>query len=408
MLLTLTFTILLLFFSLPILFLTAEVFAALLPRNKEKQTETNKPRPSVAILIPAHNEEDEIAATLKAIKEQLFDHDRILVVADNCNDRTVEIAQLNGAEVLERLDAKHRGKGYALDFGMQFLKKNPPDVVIIFDADVTVEADSVDRLARTAHLLKRPVQAKNLLEPPTDADAKTRVSTFAFLFKNMVRPLGLSSLGGGCLLTGTGMAFPWDLIKNAPLASSNIVEDMQLGIDLAIAGNAPIFCPDATVKSKTAPNNEAAHAQRMRWEHGHLLTIYKQAGRTLKMAIKQQRFELILLSFELAVPPLSSLVLLWCAAFFLSLICSFAKLIPTNILTGFTCLGMLLSLNIFLSWWRFGRHILSFSHILTIPLYILWKTPIYLKFLLKPQKDWVRTERSPKDKADSQKTNHTQ
>ena len=45
------------------------------------------------------------------------------------------------------------------------------------------------------------------------------ISALAFLVKNQVRPRGLARLGLPCLLTGTGMAFPWAVIRGAPLAS---------------------------------------------------------------------------------------------------------------------------------------------------------------------------------------------
>ena len=54
--------------------------------------------------------------------------------------------------------------------------------------------------------------------------------------KNFVRLKGLANLDLPCLLYGTGMAFPWSVISTVFLANGNIVEDMQLAIDLAIAG----------------------------------------------------------------------------------------------------------------------------------------------------------------------------
>ncbi len=44
---------------------------------------------------------------------------------------------------------------------------------------------------------------------------------------------------------GTGMAFPWPLIRDAPLAIGHLVEDMQLGLDLAARRHAAAVLPDA-------------------------------------------------------------------------------------------------------------------------------------------------------------------
>src|SRR5205085_5481634 len=104
-----------------------------------------------------------------------------------------------------------------------------------------------------------------LLEPP-QASYKQRLSAFAFKFKNVVRPLGLDRLGAPCLLTGTGMAFPWAVLRGASLATGNIVEDMRLGIDLAAAGHPPRLCAEAHVRSALPAGGRAAVAQRRRWE----------------------------------------------------------------------------------------------------------------------------------------------
>ena len=384
--------------AIPVVFIAIEVIAALLAPIKKMTAQSKGSRPRSVILIPAYNEEHGIGATLEEIKRQMTVHDQLLVVADNCNDRTAEMAREYGAVVLERQDAQHRGKGFALDFGVASLRTEPPDVVLICDADATLIPGSLERLIWKAHLQQRPVQAKYLLTPPCKASARTRVSAFAFLFKNMVRPLGLSRLGGGCLLTGTGMAFPWSLIEAAPLASSNIVEDMQLGIDLAIAGNAPLFCPDAVVKSDMAPDSASEHAQRTRWEHGHLQTMRHQASRLIWQSLRQKRLDLLLLGLELAVPPLASLVLLLCAVCCVVVVLGIIDLLPVSIVMAYGILVLVLIVSILLAWSRFGKEMLSLRHLLAIPLYIISKIPIYISFIVKPKKEWVRTSREGDNK----------
>ena len=85
-----------------------------------------------------------------------------------------------------------------------------------------------------------------------------QVAEFAWRVKNMARPLSLTALGLLCQLVGTGMAFPWALIRSVDLGSGQIVEDLKLGLDLAGAGYPPGFCPDAIVKKiPFRPRNKA-------------------------------------------------------------------------------------------------------------------------------------------------------
>jgi hypothetical protein len=81
------------------------------------------------------------------------------------------------------------------------------------------------------------------MELPPNPTPKDSISALAFLVKHLVRPSGLKQLGFPSLLTGTGLAFPWLIIRSVSLASRNIVEDMQMSLDLAIAGLPTVFCP---------------------------------------------------------------------------------------------------------------------------------------------------------------------
>jgi len=298
----------------PILVLVTESLAALLPGRRQRQA-MPLARPRCAVLIPAHNEESGIGKTVTALLPQLQPGDHLVVVADNCSDQTAEAARTCGATVIERHDVARRGKGFALDFGVRFLEKTPPEVVVLVDADCLLTAGSLDVLAREAHARGSPIQAVYLLDQPPGAGIKDQLSSFAFQFKNLVRPLGLDRLGLPCLLTGTGIALPWPLLQGANLASGNIVEDMQLGIDLAVKGHPPRLCAQALVHGELPAGRRAAVTQRTRWEHGHLRTLLRQVPRLVGAAIRQRRLGLAGLALELSVPPLSMLGLLWAAAF---------------------------------------------------------------------------------------------
>ncbi|GAO34683.1 glycosyl transferase [Sulfuricella sp. T08] len=349
-------------------------------------------RSPVGILIPAHDEADVIAATLGSILPQLTEGDRLLVVADNCSDETAAIVRGLGAEVVERTDLERRGKGYALDFGVGRMRDDPPEVVIIIDADCQVFPGTIDRLARTCVAASCPVQSLDLMLSPEGACLKTRIAEFAWLVKNQVRPLGFYRLGLSCQLMGTGMAFPWSLISNAALASGHIVEDMKFGIDLALAGYPALFCPDATVTSYFPSDKTAEGTQRTRWEHGHLSMILHEFPRVLACAIRERNVRLLGLAIDLVVPPLALLALIVTAIFSLNLMLFLFEGITWPLNLSLITLG-LFAIAITIAWYGWGRKVISFLAMLTIPFYILSKTTLYLRFLTKRQKSWVKTER---------------
>ncbi|MEO0970886.1 MAG: glycosyltransferase, partial [Cyanobacteria bacterium J06639_18] len=347
----------------------------------------------VTILIPAHDEESVICATLKQLSLALKAQDRVVVIADNCQDRTAEIARAAGATVIERHNSDLKGKGYALDYGLNFLENDPPDVVIFVDADCYVESNAIDILVAQAISTGKPVQASYLMETPPNPRYKDLISTFAFKVKNLIRFEGLKRLGLPCLLTGTGMAFPWKVIRSIDLASGHITEDMKLGMDLTLAGYEPVFCSQAIVKGYLPSNDQTATKQRTRWEHGHLQTLLTYVPQMLLEALQQKRFRLFLSALDLSVPPLSLLVVMWSGVLGISLLVGFLGIsiwIPAIILT---VAGCCLLLAIGIAWAKFARTDIPLHKLLIIPIYVLWKIPIYLKFLVKPQKVWERTNR---------------
>jgi cellulose synthase/poly-beta-1,6-N-acetylglucosamine synthase-like glycosyltransferase len=381
-------------FLLPVLVLLIECMAAvwLSPRAATEMTAT----PRTAVLVPAHNEALGIRPVLDCLLPQLNPTDRLIVIADNCTDETAAIARELGAIAIERSDAVKRGKGYAIDFGVRYLEADPPEVVAIVDADCRVDAGGLGQITRQAMATGRPAQAIYLMERPESPDqataAKTAVSSLAFMVKNLVRPTGLSHLNLPCHLTGTGMAFPWQLLRTAPLASGNIVEDIQLGIDLAIAGAPTQLCEGVTVYGLLPRQEQVAKGQRTRWEHGHLQTLMTQVPVLVKAALEKRRFDLLALGLNIAIPPLSLLVMLLLGATGLACL---AALLGASRFPAIALLveSTLMFTAILSAWAKFGRQEIPAQALLSIPLYILWKIPLYLSFLKKPEKQWIRTER---------------
>lgn len=380
----------LLILALPVLFLLLQVLAAIWPKKSTISAVTHSTiRPSIAVIMPAHNESLVISQSIKSILSQLGKQDQLLVVADNCSDDTATIAKNLSAQVIERTNLNARGKGYALDYGIQHLKLCPPQVLVIIDADCIVEKGAIDKLVVACAAKQRPIQALYLMDPPANPSLKARVAAFAWVVKNKVRPLGLNRLGMPCQLMGTGMAFLWQDIAEVNLASRHIVEDMKLGVDLTRANKPPLFLPDALVTSVFPPSDEATKTQRARWEHGHLSVIVSEVPSLLVEAFKTKNLAMLALAFDLLVPPLAVLVLLCFILFIVSFgLSSQAALFMAGLLL------MALFAAVLLAWLFFGREVINFKQLCYAPIYALIKIPLYIKFFVNRQVDWVRSKRN--------------
>lgn len=377
--------------SLPVLVLGFECFLAVLPLRQKRRAERGA-RPRLAVLVPAHNEAAGISRTLDAISPQLEDDDRLIVIADNCEDQTATIARDWGATVLERVDDQRRGKGYAIRHALSYLQSDPPAVVVTIDADCLPLPGCVERIARAANATGNPIQAAYLMPPPENASPGTLVSSFAVLVKNYVRPRGLQRLGMPCLITGSGVAYPWELLQSVPHPESHIVEDMHYSVDLALAGHPPLPCMEALVESPLPDARQAANTQRTRWEHGHLSVILSQGPRLLFGALTKCSPRLLVMWLELMVPPLSLLIFAMLAASVVIALASVltANWLPVGLLSVSSVVG---GAGLLVGWWRFGRRTLPASKLISVPVYVLGKLSIYKKFVTAPEKSWVRTAR---------------
>lgn len=358
----------------------------------------DKDRPSVDVLVPAHNEQSVIAATIASILPQLNPSDRLLVVADNCTDATASVARSMGAEVVERHDEDHRAKGYAVAYGLEILQPESRDVVLMVDADCHVGDDAVDRLVRQAETMGCPAQASYEMPSPVTSDgcnvsAWSAVSSFAVSVKNQVRPIGLDRLGFGCILYGSGMAFPAAVARKPNWASDNIVEDMKVCYDLMVAGHSPRFCPAAMVTASLPENHQNAIEQRKRWEHGHLFTIVTQTPRLIFHATTSLRPSLLVAAIDLMIPPLALLVQIWLVATLVTAVATVLLSLswwPTGILL---LAGMNIALAVLTAWWSHGRNQLSIAQLCSVPFYIVSKLPLYVSAVFRRQRAWRRTER---------------
>src|SRR5579863_2608517 len=378
--------------AIPTAVLCAEIVFGLVGRKASAVSPHVRPG-RIGILVPAHNESASIKPTLADINRQLRPGDRLVVVADNCTDETAAVAAAEGAEVVERYDTDRIGKGYALDFGLQHLGKAPPDVVIMIDADCRISDNEIDQLATMCVSTGRPVQALYLMTAPNGAPIGRKVAEFAWRLKNWLRPLGLATLGLPCQLVGTGMAFPWPVIRSVQIASGAIVEDLKLGLDLAAAGHPPLFCPSARVTSEFAISEKATETQRSRWEHGHILTIATMAPPLFKQALLRRNWQLLALALDVAVPPLSLLaMLLGFTLLTTAVVAAFGIGFAAFAISAISFVGFVAA--VLLAWTKYGRDLLPPRAVLSVPGYVLGKFGLYRRVVFgKVTSQWIRTDR---------------
>lgn len=346
---------------------------------------------SLAVIVPAHNESSGIRATLANIRTQLRAIDRLVVVADNCDDDTADIARACGAETLVRNDPARRGKGYALQFAIDTLRDAPPAMIVIIDADCRLDPGALAAIGRQIEATGRPSQMLCYMKAPDAAPASRKVAEFAWVLMNEVRMGGLARLFDVSRLTGAGMALPWAIVQDIDLASGEIVEDLALSIRLAATKAPPILCREAIVRSVFPQTEESAVTQRARWEHGSLRLAIAVAPKMLARSIATLDLRLGAAALDLAIPPLT----LFGAGLVLGCIVS---LIPLAWGAALPLALSIAALAAFLvatlaAWARFGQEALPLSALGALVQYVFGKARVYGAGGRRSSQQWTRTDR---------------
>jgi glycosyltransferase involved in cell wall biosynthesis len=355
------------------------------------------PKYRFAILIPAHDEEVMIGTTLASLAQLDYPPDcyTVHVIADNCTDRTAEIAREARAYVHERTDTERSGKGYALAWALDLLAVDPSryDAVVVIDADSIANPQLLQAFARGLVKGSKALQAHYAVLNAADS-ASAALRWLALSLVNYIRPLGRNTWGGSSTLTGNGMCLRWDLLTRHPWQAYGLSEDYQYYLNLVANGDQVEFVPDARVYSPMPTTVRQLHSQDIRWEAaspGSSGGQRRLAWNLLGDGIRRLDWVRLDALAELLTPPLSVLaggtVLLLASAIMLRG--------PAQILLATVLAGALL--------WYVGSAFVLLRPPLAVyralvhaPAYMCRKLWIYfvLRHLPRYTSTWVRTART--------------
>lgn len=265
--------------------------------------------PRLAVLVPAHDEEELLGRCLGSLADQDYADESysVIVVADNCTDRTAELARSRDVPVLERHDLQLRGKGHALRWAMDLLGEDPDlDAFVVVDADSIAERGLLSGLAEAAGRGAEVVQADYaaLLD---GEGAPAQLRGLAFLLFHRVRFRGKARLGLPCSLVGNGMLIARQVSRRHPWAAFSEVEDLEYSLQLRLAGVGPVFAPSARLAAPVASTGAGAQVQRRRWEGGRARVTAHYLPQVVSAVLRQRRWRLWDALADLAVPPLGVL-----------------------------------------------------------------------------------------------------
>ena len=257
---------------------------------KDKPLKVKKDHKFMAI-IPAHNEEAVVGNLIESLKNQNYNKELydIYVIADNCTDRTAQVAKEAGAIVYERFDPEKKTKGFALDwFIKQKIQENADyDALFVFDADNIVDKNFIKNMNKKLCQGEDVVQGYRDIKNPTDSWI---TSGYALFYWTMHRFYHLAryNVGLSPLLNGTGFMVRFDILKPDGWQTKTLTEDIEFSLQRIIKGKKLGWAIDAIVYDEQPVGFKQSWSQRSRWTVGHMQCI-KEYTKSLAKAIKDKK-----------------------------------------------------------------------------------------------------------------------
>jgi len=251
---------------------------------------------TVTVLIPAHNEEVPLSQTIASLQEQTRPPERIIVVADNCTDATVEVARRAGVEVRETVGNTAKKAG-ALNQVLRGLlpEQGDNDTVMVVDADTRLDQGFLE--AAVARLTAdRALMAVGGLFYGDDTpgmlaefqrneyrrysrDIRRRDGRVFVLSgtSSIFRPAALRAVA-----ESRGSSLPG--VNGDVYDTAALTEDNELTIALKSLGALMVSPSECTVVTELMPTWRALWNQRLRWQRGALenLAAYGLTPKTFR------------------------------------------------------------------------------------------------------------------------------
>lgn len=256
----------------------------------KKDYRDHDPGSRFLVLIPAHNEERVIGDIIRNLEEmdyprELYDY---YVIADNCTDRTAEVARKAGARVIETRketpDAP-TGKPIALRKALDSLGdyRNRYDLMMVFDADNLMDTNMF-REVNSQYLDKnRPDFIQCYLGVKNKEGVVAWFCYSGYTLTNRFFDLAKHRLGLNCPIGGTGFAMSTEyLYARGGWTTMSLTEDFEIQVEATLEGRRILWNHCTRVYDEKPTRLRAAIRQRTRWGQGQWYVTFRNTGNVFR------------------------------------------------------------------------------------------------------------------------------
>jgi cellulose synthase/poly-beta-1,6-N-acetylglucosamine synthase-like glycosyltransferase/peptidoglycan/xylan/chitin deacetylase (PgdA/CDA1 family) len=233
----------------------------------------------ITVLVPAYNERETIAATVRSLATGTHPRVEVLVVDDESSDGTPEEVERLGLANVRVVRVPGGGKAAALNTGLALASH---DLVVMVDADTVVEPDALHRLVQpfadpTVGAVAGNVKVGNR----RSLIGRWQHIEYVIGF-NLDRRL-YESLGCMPTVPGALGAFRRDAVRRAGgLSHSTLAEDTDLTMALHRAGWQVVYQDSALARTEAPSTLPQLWRQRYRWSYGTMQAMWRHRRSVLQ------------------------------------------------------------------------------------------------------------------------------
>ncbi len=237
---------------------------------------TTMPTERVSVIVPAFNEEKNIASSIESLLKQDYGNIEVLVVDDGSADRTFEVASRFQGPKVRVLHQENKGKAEALNYG---IRESTGTIVLTVDADTRLNSEAITALAgRFASdpelgALSGNVKVDNprgILQRLQEAEYTAGIG---------LTRKGQSMLSSVMIVPGPVAAFRKEAVEKVRYFSPNtFAEDFDITLAI-LKERYKVEYEDRAIAYTIAPRGiEDLLKQRRRWYRGMMQVLAKHEG----------------------------------------------------------------------------------------------------------------------------------
>jgi cellulose synthase/poly-beta-1,6-N-acetylglucosamine synthase-like glycosyltransferase/peptidoglycan/xylan/chitin deacetylase (PgdA/CDA1 family) len=239
--------------------------------------------PGISVLIPAYNEEENIAATVESVIRSSHTRKEIIVIDDGSKDNTSheveQVIRRHPQGLVSLIKVENGGKARALNLGLEQAQYG---IIVVLDADAVLDQDALTQFA------------KHFNDPKVGAVAgkvcTTGTSTLLDLFQTLEYAIGqnidkraFSTIGAVGVVPGPAGAWSREVIRaQGGFSTDTLVEDQDMTLTVLRAGKRVIYEPNAIAYTETPHSVKNFLKQRFRWVYGTMQCFWKHKGAFLE------------------------------------------------------------------------------------------------------------------------------